>query len=153
MSMNEGSCNLMIRKERADETTRSIDALSRSRTALVTELWALSLFDFIDRSGDTGRVPRRGHLLSPLRASGVWRRSPTALRWALWLPRPEDLFSLSVFPDPRMPRVRRPRHLGWPLKFGIRLLTLFCLGYLFISRRHTRPRVYLLGYMGYISTS
>ena len=43
--------DLMIRKERADETTRSIDALSRSRTALVTALWALSLFDFIDRSG------------------------------------------------------------------------------------------------------
>ena len=42
--------DLMIQKERADETTRSIDAHSRSRTALVAALWALSLFDFIDRS-------------------------------------------------------------------------------------------------------
>ena len=43
--------DLMIQKERAEGIMCSINALSRSRTVLVTELWTLSLFDFVDRSG------------------------------------------------------------------------------------------------------
>ena len=60
--------DLMIQKERADETTRSIDALSRSRTVLVTELRALSLFDFIDRSGPA--IPGSSTWSSPLTLTG-----------------------------------------------------------------------------------
>ena len=43
--------DLTVQKERAEGIMCSINALSRSRTVLVTELWTLSFFDFVDRSG------------------------------------------------------------------------------------------------------
>ena len=97
---------------------------SHARTALVTELWTLSLFDFIDRSGPA--IP--GELLDVVISShpyGLPEFGDDLLqRFAgrYGSRGRKILFSLSVFPDPGMHLVRQPRHLGWPLKFGTRLL-------------------------------
>ena len=42
--------DLMVQKERAEGIMCFVNAFSRSRTVLVTELWTLSFFDFVDRS-------------------------------------------------------------------------------------------------------